>query len=498
MANPQSSLIIKQWDSFGGNFIDSDYLAAAYETGKPHYLPGALMKIYSSGSQFFKVKPFLNMVGAGVNGGTEVESEIVRWRLQGAEYRCARVIENIEPSNTTPGLNNTKFRVKLDLDYYAYPDVLSPEDNDYNLQVVEKMSDGTGTIYTLVILTDDPTKFLDPIYLSAGREFSKVSTATPSEANGWFGTQQYPNIFELESQIGAFAQEISVTDKAWRQQGRLAFNFLSTDSNGKTSTVSKFLPYAEAMMVDELYKSMEWALVYGEKSTRPGPDGYWQKTGAGVRQQLKDSWIQYLNGPITVNLLQDFLLNIFFGRTDEAQRGITLMTGQLGALLFHNALAAVANGFLTVDSHYIRPESNPNSGTPGLAYGAQFVRYTGPLGIDIKLVHQPLYDSLQYNKRMHPQYPNMPIDSARMTFLNIEGRGVESATGLGKNIELLKVKDTFRYFYVPGSITPMGPIANKGMAVSAKAGYTVAIEGTMGAIIRDVTSCGELITDYDN
>jgi hypothetical protein len=36
---------------------------------------------------------------------------------------------------------------------------------------------------------------------------------------------------ELESQIGAFAQEISVTDKAWRQQGRLAFNFLSTDSN---------------------------------------------------------------------------------------------------------------------------------------------------------------------------------------------------------------------------------------------------------------------------
>jgi hypothetical protein len=97
---------------------------------------------------------------------------------------------------------------------------------------------------------------------------------------------------------------------------------------------------------------------------------------------------------------------------------------------------------------------------------------------------------------MHPQYPNIPIDSARMTFLNIEGRGVETAQGIGKNIELLKVKDTFRYFYVPGSITPMGPITNKGMAVTAKAGYTVAIEGTVGAIIRDVTSCGELISEY--
>lgn len=165
--------------------------------------------------------------------------------------------------------------------------------------------------------------------------------------------------------------------------------------------------------------------------------------------------------------------------------------------MFHNALAAVANGFLTVDSHYVSSANNPNSGTPGLAFGAQFVHYRGPLGIDVKLVHQPLYDSLQYCKRMHPQYPNIPVDSARMTFLNIEGKGVASATGLGKNVELLKVKDTFRYFYVPGSITPMGPITGNGMAVTAKAGYTVAIEGTLGAIIRDVTSCGEIIYDYE-
>lgn len=78
---------------------------------------------------------------------------------------------------------------------------------------------------------------------------------------------------------------------------------------------------------------MEWALVYGEKSTLKGPDGYWQKTGPGVRQQLKDSWIQYLNGPITVNLLQDFLLNIFFGRTDEANRGITMINYPLSRVI---------------------------------------------------------------------------------------------------------------------------------------------------------------------
>lgn len=493
MSNPQSSLIIKHYDGFGGNFVDSDYLAAAFEGGKPAYLPGMLMKVYSSQSEFFKVKPFMNLAGQGTNGGMEIESEIVRWRLQGAEYRCARVVELIETSNTTPGLNNGTFRVKLDLDYYHYPDVLTAEDNDYQLQVVDKLSDGTGTIYTLKILTDNPQKYLDPIYLAVGREFSKVTTAVPSELNKWFGTQQVPNVFMLESQIGAFAQKINVTDKAQRQQGRLGFDFMHTDYNGKTSTVSKFMSYYEGAMVDELYQGMEYALVYGEKSTMPGPDGYSQKTGPGIRQQLKDSWIQYFSGPLSVSMLQDYLLNIFFGRTDESNRGVTIMTGQLGAILFHNALAAVANGFLTVDSHFIRSASNPASSTPGLAYGAQFVEYTGPLGIKVRLMMNPLYDDLRYCKRFHPQYPNMPIDSARMTFLDFQSRG----QGLGRNIELLKVKDTFRYFHVNGSISPAGPITGNGLAGSSEAAYSVAIEGTLGAVIRDVTSCGEFIYDYE-
>ena len=83
MSTPKSSLIIKQYDSFGGNFVDSDYIAAAYETGKPSYLEGMLMKTYSSQSRFFNVKPFLSLTGAKSNGGKVIDTEIVRWRLQG-------------------------------------------------------------------------------------------------------------------------------------------------------------------------------------------------------------------------------------------------------------------------------------------------------------------------------------------------------------------------------------------------------------------------------
>lgn len=32
-------------------------------------------------------------------------------------------------------------------------------------------------------------------------------------------------------------------------------------------------------------------LMYGKKSTQKGDSDYWKKTGAGVREQLKDSWV---------------------------------------------------------------------------------------------------------------------------------------------------------------------------------------------------------------
>jgi len=490
MATPQSSLIIKQYEGFGGNFLDSDYLAAAYESGKPHILEGALMKIYSSQSRFFNIKPFMNMTSNKSGGPVEIPTEMFQWTLQGAEYKAARVVENVDSANTTPGLNNGTFRVKLDLDYFHYPDVLFSEDNDLPLQIVEApIPDGTGTIYTLRIQTDNPAVYLDPKNLYQGREFCKVWTSTPSEYNQWYGTQQVPNIFKLESQLGFFAQSITVTDKAYRDQGRLGVEFLYTDYNGTTSKVNKFLAMYEAKMLDELYRSMEVQLVYGKKSTTAGPGGYWQKTGPGIREQLKDSWVQYYGGALSVTLLQDYLMSVFFGREAEANRSVTAMTGTMGSILFHNALAAVANGFLTVDSHYIRSVPSPIE-TPYLAYGAQFTRYTGPQGIVVDLVLNPMYDDIMYCRRFHPQYPDMPIDSARMTFLDFG-----SAEGKN-NISMLKVKDSFLYGWTEGTMSPMGPITN-GRFGSLKNGYDVACQGSAGAVIRDVTRCGELIMDFE-
>tara|TARA_R110000851_G_scaffold53289_4_gene126385 strand:- start:419 stop:1897 length:1479 start_codon:yes stop_codon:yes gene_type:complete len=491
MANTQSQFVIERYDGFGGNFVDSQYLGAAYDSGKPHEFDGMLMKIYSSEDRFFTGKPMLGMTGAKSYGTKEIDTEVYRWYLQGAEEKSARVLENLE-TTTTPGFMNTKFRIKLDLDYYAAPDVLFGEDNDYPLRIVDgPIQDGSGYIYTVRLQGDDPTAFFPTNLLEPGQEFCKVWTSVASEGNQEFGTQQVPSSFKLESQVSAFAQKISVTDKAMRDQGRLGIKVGYTDyKTGKRKMIDQFLPMYESKMHEELYMSMEAQMIYGKKETTlTNPTKYWTKTGPGLREQLRDSWIEYYNGALTTNRIKDYLLNIFFARENEQDRRVVAMTGTLGSLMFHDMLAAEASSFLTVDSHYIGKVASPGE-TPHLAYGAQFTRYRGPEGIVVDLVKNPTYDSRKYCKRMHPLYPDKPIDSARMTFLDFG-----SSEGEG-NISMLKVKDTYRYGYTVGTVGPMGPVQG-GQVGALKAGYDMFTEGTAGLWIKDVSRCGELIFDYE-
>lgn len=487
MQTPQPNLIIQRLEGFGGNFVDSDYLGASFDSAKPHVFENMMGVIYSSASRFFPIKPLLAMTG-GRGNYMEIDTEIYRWKLQGAEERTAISLENLEEPNNAPGLNGTTFRIKLDVDFYHYPDVLFSEDNTVPLAIVDgPIADGAGYVYTVRIQSDNPAAFLDKKYLDPGRQFNKVWTTVPSEANRWYGTMQAPSTFMLENQVGFFAQGIEVTDKALREDGRLLISFIDEQGN----KVNKFIPYYEAKMQNELYRSIEVQLMYGKKSTQPGPDKYWQKTGPGLREQLSASWVDTYTGPLTAAMLQDYLMNIFFARQDEDERGITAMTGTLGSILFHNAMVALANGFLTVDSHWIQKTQNPASSVPGLAVGAQFVEYRGPAGIILKLTRNPMYDSTLYCKRFHPQYPNMPVDSARLTFLDF---GMSSGQ---QNIQLLRVKNSFTYGVVMGMVGPNGP-NRSGNVSSLKHSYEVGITGSAGIWVKDITRCGELIFDYQD
>lgn len=481
-----SQFKIKHYDGFGGSFVDSDYLAAAYDTGKPHVFENIFTKVYTALSRFSN-KPLLGMTKSAGNVLT-IKDEIYRWYMQGSEEKDLRIVENLEAANTAPGVGGTTFRIKLDEDWVGAPEVLMSENNEYSVRIVDgPIPDGNGFIYEVRLSDDDEARFFPPELLAVDKKFCKAWTEVQSEYNSEFGGQYYASSYMLESQVGAFAQEFSITDKALRQEGRIGIKVM--DKNGKQ--LDRFLPMAEMKMYDELEMSKEIALMYGRRSTKPGKDGYWIKTGPGLRQQLRDGHVHTYSSALTEDVLKDYLMDIFFARNSEDNRKVTIMTGTMGALAFHEMLAAEAKAFLTVDHNYIqRIGDSPRH----LSFGAQFTHYQGPEGIEVDLIKNPQYDNMKYCKKVHPEMINRPIDSWRYTILDLAS---PQGSSFGSNVNYLEVENTYSHGYVPGTVGPNGPIQG-GMAVKKVAGYERWVQGTAGIMVVDTSRTGELILEFED
>ncbi len=182
MSAKGSSLVIRRYEGFGGDFINSQYLAGAYDTGKPDMLDNTLSTIYSAKSRFFTGKLLVGLTKGSPMGTKELTTEVFRWRLQGAEIRNAVQVTNLESGNTAPGLNGTTFRIKLDLNFYHAPDVLLPRDPEYPCEIVEgPIADGDGSIYVVRLQGDSPEKYLPSYLLEVGSEWSRGWTSVQSE-----------------------------------------------------------------------------------------------------------------------------------------------------------------------------------------------------------------------------------------------------------------------------------------------------------------------------
>ncbi|WP_333642144.1 hypothetical protein, partial [Mesotoga prima] len=91
------------------------------------------VKIYAAQNKF-KDKVLLGST-RGAGNKIMIPNEIYRWFLQGADYKSLRQVENLEASNTAPGIGGSTFRLKLDEDWVGAPEVLFGEDNEYPLRI---------------------------------------------------------------------------------------------------------------------------------------------------------------------------------------------------------------------------------------------------------------------------------------------------------------------------------------------------------------------------
>lgn len=449
---------------------------------KPEVFADKMMKIFSS--YRYSDNPLTSMLG-GTGREMVINSSEWEWKLQGASTRPGVIVENVLPTaNTTPGYGNVPFKIKLDFDWYRPGDVIHPGTMDKKYQCrIQKgpIPQGGGFIYEVQLVDADVDDFLPVQYLAPNTKWGKLF-AQYEEGSVESGSTHYALPQHLHSRLSRYRKKYDVTGDVARQV--LAVKIPDEKGNFHNA----WIKYAEAEYWAQWYREIERGLWYSrESNTVAGSTGRPILSGPGVQQLLEEGPNNYEYTDFTADLLEQFLLDIYYSTVSPgSQRNIKVFTGEIGMIEFHKAVMdkASTSGFLqVVDDINIQKQSTPYHSN-GLSYGAQFVKYKGANGIEVEVVHNPIYDDTEINFDIDPR-TGFPYESRRFTFLDFSGEGMES------NIKYVRKADSMKVAYVPGIQSPYG-FGDQKFAAHEGDFYTMTCHDQCGAHITDTSRCGEL------
>lgn len=480
MAKLTNKLITKQMP-WHANMTELNHLGAALLI-KPTVFEGKMTQLFTS--MRYSDNPLTTML-AGKNEKT-ITTTRWEWNLKSANTRPLVITENAEPSsNTTPGKYKAIFKIKLDEDWYLPGDVVNPGASNKKWQVriqTQPIRQGSGFVYEVRGMSDDPQWFLPLKYLAVNTPWSKLFSQY-EEAAEQSGSTQYSLPIAMENRMSRFRKKYRVTGDAAEEV--LAIKI--PDNKGMMH--DSWIKYAEVEYWEQWYRELERGYWYSRSTdTVLGANGRPIYSGPGVQEQLEDSH-QHFYTTLTARLIEEYLMDIFYSRVKPGkQRRIKGFTGEYGMIQFHRAIDKVSRengkGFISlVDTNFIGKATSPYNDN-ALSYGYQFTKYRMANGAELELVHQPLYDDREISSEIDP-VTGYPMESQRITFLDFspETEG---------NISLMQKKNSFKLGYVMGLQSPYGPTQNKPMAHSGDY-YEMHVQKQCGIHIEDVGRCGELI-----
>lgn len=282
------------------------------------------------------------------------------------------------------GIRNSHFQIVVDKPWFAVSDVVIPESENYPCLVlgVDTLNTRGNTYnqytYTLQLLTDDPNRALPSKFIDLDREWSVVSSAVATEDNPNGGGFQFFTMFDNEGLVQQFAKQYSLSDKAarrlkqWTDSGRGSTVDLDEETRGKigvtkavwttigmdsvTGTpVNKFMSLFEAELSNELYRAVDYALMFGRASqTAVSKEGHTIYTTSGLREQLEGGHTLPFSNTLELDELEAFFDYILKDRVALGEQKIVMSAGKRFRKMFDQMVKAEASQFTTIDSMFIR------------------------------------------------------------------------------------------------------------------------------------------------
>lgn len=462
----------------------ANHLATFFQTS-PVLASQVVTRIYNKYNGY---KNPLSFLTTGTGRAKELPNIVYRWPLMGDSEKSVPISRAQMDGGTTPGVQSTTFRVGFPEKWFSIGDVIVPDDSTYPCRVMaEPYQDGNDFIYTLQLVTNDPTKFVPVALLVTGKEFSKDYNIVSTDMSRTSGETTYASPFWMENYMSTFRKKYSISCAAASKI--LEIQLMDPRSNAVTST---WVKYAEWEFMCQWQDEIERALWYGKTNVKADGttdmkdvNGNPIYASAGVEQQIAPANKRFYT-KLTEKVIRNFMNDMAYGGNDPGPKNFVAFCGRGFMDLFDQAMKASASNFTLVDSKFIT-----GSGSE-LTLGGQFKTYIGLNGDQITLKELPLYNNVVRNRQLHPE-TGLPAESYKATFLNFK------LNSKGES-NVMKVYTPGREMvssYVEGLCGPYGPKKN-GTSATATDGYEYNVLSECGVYMQDPTDSGQLVLDISS
>jgi hypothetical protein len=389
-------------------------------------------------------------------------------------------------SDLTPGINGTPIQIWLGEKWFGPGAILAFDDREFQVRVVSSpYQDGNDYVYTVVMADGQAGSFVPPSLLDPGKQVSREGNAY-EEYSEEADIVNYQTPFKLRNHLTTMRLSYDITGSAFSSVMVIQMR----DPKTKKSSYY-WSDYQEWIALRQWYDSIDRFAVYSKFNANPdgttdlmGTNGRPVYIGAGLLQQIAPANKRTYT-TLTADLLEDFLFDLSYNILGTNQRKFIALTGEMGMKEFDRVLKQKASAYTLVDSKFVTGSGQE------LTLGGQFTTYKMLNGVELTLKHMPLYDNIIYNRKLHPT-SGKPLESYRFTFLDIGMRDGEANL-----VKVVRKDREMVMWHTGGSVAPGAGHAKSisTLRSNAKDGYSVHFLSEQGIMLKDPTSCGEIICD---
>ena len=440
------------------------------------------------------------------------------------------IVDDVESGNSTKGIDGQSFKVKLNKRSFGHGDIITYDKyNGVEMYVTadDIIPAGDGFIYTVQLVNNDNTKYLDNKYVKVGTKVFRKGSARGEYGERFSDLGNVSAGFrEFYNYVGGAEAHVhySISSRAdlmmkggmradgtvpvvelWRNFDKSLDPAISNledmaSKMGKDyvkkayqsgQLTRSFLTTLEAAHLTKIANDIETYLMWGQggKVKQDGPDDI--RLSVGLWKQLDNSYKRIYNkGSFNLDLFKSEIFNFFNGKVEfqgpDPKRQLVVQTGLGGMKLVNEAIKKEAiNSGLVIDASSVGAISGKGM---DLNFGFAYTQYVIPFLANVKFVLNPAFDNIHTNDIENPIIDGFPLSSYNFIIFDI----TENAND---NIFLLKLSwdNQLKWFYQNGTMDYMG--RTQGFQSSGNFnGYRVFMTQTMPAIwVKDPTKVLKIV-----